>query len=162
MFFSEIYESWREIQYEKYEEILERIEKNDLSLGKLVLDLGSASGFLFDFLAERDVESEVVALDIDVASLEKNPSDHLIIGDGNNLPFKSCVFDSLFCVDVAHLLDNLRFDCVKKNGTIILALPARHKEIFESLVAESDHCQLIEKFEVNGREKELVALLKKL
>lgn len=120
MFFSEVYESWREIQYEKYEEILKRIEANGLSLGKFVLDLGSASGFLYDFLAERAAEVEIVALDVDKKSLMKNSSDHRVIADGDNLPFKKSVFDSLFCVDVAHLLDYLEFDCIKKKGLSFL------------------------------------------
>ena len=162
MFFSEIYESWREIQEEKYEVILRRLKDANAELGKLVLDLGSSVGFLADYLVKEGIEVEIVALDVEVSSLKKNNSDHLLIADGSFLPFKDGVFDSLFCIDVAHLLDDLSFDCVKDGGIVVLALPTRYDKEFAALLNSVRGCKVEEVFEINGRERERVAILRRI
>ncbi len=166
MFFSEIYESWREIQYEKYEKIFEEIKNVNLTLGKLILDLGAANGFLTDFISERFINVEIVALDVDFRALKENSSEHKILADGNSLPFKEGIFDTLFCIDVISLLrnlDSLDLSCVKDKGVVILALPKRYREVFLKLLSRLSYedCEIVKKFEINGSEREVVVILKK-
>ncbi|MET1124270.1 MAG: class I SAM-dependent methyltransferase [Archaeoglobaceae archaeon] len=160
MFSSKIYGSWREIQFEKFEAIFEAIEELDVELG-LTLDLGAANGFLKEFMVARGIEAEVVALDIDGDTLKLNPSEHLIVADGNALPFGCEVFDSLFCIDVAHLLERLDISCVKDGGLVVLALPYRHAEKFEKIKGQLD-AEIAVEFVINGREKEIVAIMFKV
>lgn len=61
-----------------------------------VLDLGCGPGFLERFVPEA------VALDIDLENLRKAGGD-MVLADAQHLPFKGCVFDTLFCIDSVHL-----------------------------------------------------------
>ncbi len=154
-----VYESWREIQYEKYGAILGTLEELGIGIGKLVLDLGSASGFLYDYLEENGYCCEVVALDIDGDAILVNRSQHRVIGDANFPPFIDGAFDSLFCVDVAHLLRELDVSCVREGGLIVLALPVRHSKRFHDFVdLTKRYARPLRIFESNGREREKIAI----
>lgn len=152
-FFSSIYESWREIQYEKYEalELEERLK------GKRVLDAGSSSGFLSDFLRERGTEVQIISLDADIRAL-RGCSSERVLGRVEMLPFKEGVFDSIICFDVLHLSKTLDLRPLKKGGEAIVGVPWRHRETLLRWLerVEKERAELME---INVREREFVAIL---
>jgi len=92
---SKIYAEWMgKIQEEKIKGILEHIEPR----GR-ILDLGCGAGFL-----ERHFP-DIYAIDLDLENLKK-AGERKVLADGNHLPFKSKIFDTIFCIDVIHLIRN--------------------------------------------------------
>ena len=84
---AETYDSrYREIQYLKYQGMLENIELK----GK-VLDLGCGTGILGEFLNER-----LVGIDISLEMLKQGEDrEKFIQGDMENIPFKENSFDTV-------------------------------------------------------------------
>ncbi|MCS7121098.1 MAG: class I SAM-dependent methyltransferase [Archaeoglobaceae archaeon] len=158
MFSSKIYKSWREIQFEKFDNIFEKLRKLGLDLGKLVLDAGSGNGFLKEYLKAHDVDVEVVALDVDLEILLENSSDYKVLGDANFTPFKRGVFDAIFCIDVAHLLKRLDTSPLKSSGLLVIAVPYRFKERINSLKVDAEK---VFEFVSDGREKEYVKIFQR-
>jgi len=152
-FFSSIYESWREIQYEKYSAL--KLEKR--LRGKRVLDAGSSLGFLTDFLKERGVESQIISLDVDERALRKCSSEK-ILGNVVALPFKRGVFDAIVCFDVLHLSGDIDLRPLKRGGQAIVGVPWKHGEVLLEWIERIEKKE-VEIEEVDGRERELVALL---
>lgn len=74
---------YRNIQYEKYSRML-----NSMELKGMILDLGSGTGMLSDFL-----NKEIIGVDFSINMLKKSENKHRILGDAENLPFKNNVFD---------------------------------------------------------------------
>ncbi|MDI6916861.1 MAG: class I SAM-dependent methyltransferase [Thermoplasmatales archaeon] len=74
---------YRDIQYEKYARML-----NGMHLSGRILDLGSGTGMLSDFL-----DKEVIGVDFSINMLKKSRNKNRILGDAEFLPFKSNVFD---------------------------------------------------------------------
>ncbi len=101
MFTDKIYDKWMAAtQREKLEKILEEVGADKLE-GKRILDVGSGPGFLSEALDEF-----VVSSDIDLENLRKAKG-MKVLASGNSLPFGK-VFDIVFCIDTAHLLDKKR------------------------------------------------------
>ncbi len=74
---------YRNIQYEKYSRML-----NSMELKGMILDLGSGTGMLSDFL-----DKEVIGVDFSINMLKKSGNKYKILGDAENLPFKNNIFD---------------------------------------------------------------------
>lgn len=92
---SKIYAEWmREIQDEKIKGILEHVE-----LEGRILDVGCGAGFL-----EKHLPS-AYAVDIDLENLKKARAKK-VLASGDALPFKSKIFDTIFCIDAIHLMRN--------------------------------------------------------
>lgn len=92
---SKIYAYWmREIQDEKIRGILEHIQ-----LQGRILDIGCGAGFLEKHL------SNAYAVDIDLENLKKAGAKK-VLASGDALPFKSRIFDTVFCIDAIHLMQN--------------------------------------------------------
>ncbi|MDI3502319.1 MAG: hypothetical protein PWR09_443 [Archaeoglobi archaeon] len=149
-FFSSIYESWREIQYEKYEklELDRRLEK------KRVLDAGASCCFLSDFLKERGVRAELISLDSDIQALKRCISER-VAGDVSKLPFRDEIFDVIVCMDVLHLSKDLDLRPLRRGGIAIVGVPERHRKILLEWLRDRE----AEIFEINGREREIVAFV---
>ncbi len=161
-FFNHVYESWRDTQYSKYRDILSRWHGLELD-GKLVVDIGSSTGFLFDFLSSCGINAKLVCVDIDKEAIKHNNCDARIIGDAHLVPLKEHTFDIMFCIDVVHLLESLDTRPLKPGGTLVLGLIKRHeKKFYELLESLKSDFHVLDIFEINGREEEKVAILMKI
>ncbi|MBR9682425.1 MAG: class I SAM-dependent methyltransferase [Candidatus Aenigmarchaeota archaeon] len=112
MMMEKIYSEWMgETQRKKISHILTKVDVK----GK-VLDIGAGPGFLEEFI-------DAIAVDIDLENLKKAKGKK-ILADGNNLPFKNDSFDTIFCIDTIHLIDNIENieDLLKKDGRLIVTL----------------------------------------
>jgi|GEM_PF-5786624 2-polyprenyl-3-methyl-5-hydroxy-6-metoxy-1,4-benzoquinol methylase len=148
-FFTSIYESWREIQYEKYS----TLELDKRLKGKRVLDAGSSVGFLSDFLQERGCNAEIISVDLDEGALIKCSSES-VLGDITNLPFKERCFDAIVCFDVLHLSRTIDLRPLKEGGEMIVGVPKRHENVLLEWI-EGKNAEIRE---INGKEREIVAL----
>ena len=113
-------ERYSKIQQEKYEILL----KNHLFKDKIILDAGSGTGLLLDFINEYDIQDDenkfiLIGIDISLKMLEifklklKNKMQsfqnnyHLVLCDLDNLPFRSNIFSSLLAMTSLQNLPNL-------------------------------------------------------
>jgi len=164
MFFSKIYKSWRNIQKEKYEKIFDSI-KFELE-NKRILDIGSGSCYLEEFLSNKGIRN-IIALDIDRGMIEQRDIDiPLILADGNSLPFKDYVFDLIISIDSIHLIKKNDFSGIlKKNGFVLFSI-FFNKENYEEkknlLKEKLKSFEIINEFEIKGRENEYFVLAKKI
>ena len=74
---------YRNLQYEKYARMLKGVK-----LKGRILDLGSGTGLLSDFL-----NKEIIGVDFSINMLKKSKNKNRILGDAENLPFKNNTFD---------------------------------------------------------------------
>ncbi len=165
-FFSHIYESWREMQYEKYEAIFRELESANASVrGKTVVDVGSAQGFLIDFMRGQGIQTKLyVGVDVDKSAIRKLNSQLKILASAEALPFKEEVFDVMFCIDVIHLLkDKLDLSPVKEDGVVVVALPSRHESKLQRFVEDmsAEGMEMLSSFSIEGKERECVVVLRK-
>ena len=141
MFFDKIYESWREIQYEKYELILPMVRS--YARNGRVLDIGCGKMFFEDFARERSAKFKIISTDIEP------PAD--VLCDGSNLPFKKA-FDVVLAIDSLHKFDPSDVKRVlKDNGVFIAALPKKFEGEFKKVKMRIVDCR-----HINGREEEIV------
>ncbi len=146
MFSSEIYESWRAAQSEKFAFLLERIP--DFFSGT-ILDVGCGKDFLKDYLKEKKIDCTIIGTDV-------NGGD--VIADANDLPFANESFDKIICIDSIHLFNNDFQRILKKNGTIIVGIffnDSSYEEKRKMLLKKLDGLKILNEFIFSGREKEL-------
>ncbi len=162
-YFGKIYSSWREIQWEKYEVVYKLIKKYEIDPG-LSLDIGCGPFYLQEFFEEKGLDVEFVCIDID-ESLKTTKYDFLI-ADGNLLPFKGEVFDSVFVIDSVHFIVEFSgiYKVLKLNGYVFVLTfvndynySIKSAEVNEKL----KDFKIIESFLSRGRETELVTLARK-
>jgi len=101
-----------EVQRIKIGQILKEI-----SFSSPVLDVGSGPGFLEEKIS-------AVALDVNVDDLKKFYGQR-VLASGDHLPFVGGHFNTVFCIDTAHLLkepeDIVRV--LRPNGKLVVSLP---------------------------------------
>lgn len=167
MFSPKIYESWKDIQRQKYESILNILGKDFLKglfSGKRVLDLGIGFGYFEDFLEENKIKARIIGLDRDQEAAQKCKVP-LIIGNANRLPFKSEAFDILLSIDSFHSIKSGDFSrVVKKKGFALITMffndytyEKTHQDLKDKLVGFEIVCA----FEIRGKESEYVVLARK-
>lgn len=113
MMIESIYSDWMgETQRDKIRQILKKVEAS----GR-VLDVGAGPGFLEEFI------DGVVAVDVDIDNLKKSNGTK-ILADGNRLPFPEKSFDTIFCIDSIHLIENTDDieGVLKDGGKLIVTL----------------------------------------
>lgn len=153
MFSSQVYSSWKEVQEEKYSAIL---ALPDIFAGR-ILDIGSGSGYLEKFLAEKGIKADIVCIDIEKAAGVR--------ADGAALPFKEDSFDTIISIDAMHLIKGGDFVRVLKNGGFaLLALffnDGNYEERVNLLRGKLHGLEIIAEFELRGRENEYVIVARK-
>lgn len=106
------------IQEEKYDTMSEYFPER----WKLALDLGCGTGILNTKI------SNLIGMDISLGMLEmaKKTAQKVVQGESENIPFKSKVFDVVFCFSVLQSSDNLKKSIkeirrvLKPNGLFIM------------------------------------------
>ncbi|MBI4019366.1 MAG: class I SAM-dependent methyltransferase [Candidatus Aenigmarchaeota archaeon] len=168
MFTPQVYDSWQDVQWEKYDEFLRIMGRDFFSsiLEKRVLDIGSGSGYLERFLVSKEFDvKNVVSLDIRKDFMKKVDKETLVIGDAKFLPFKNGRFDAVVSVDTMHLVKDTDFARVLKPGGLALlsvffshGVYEERRNLLRSLLTDF---QIIFEFEIHGKEKEYVILARK-
>lgn len=162
MFFSEIYQSWKRIQREKYEGLWNILGKDFFAAfeKKRVLDLGCGSGYFESFLRSKGVDAGIIGADVEFT---KNVSP-FVIADGDSLPFRDGSFDIVVCVDTVHLLGGSDFRRVlKENGILLMSAffnNVNYGERAEMLKQRLNGFEILLEFEVGEREKDYVIIAK--
>ncbi len=161
MFTSKIYDSWKDIQKRKYEEIFNRVDLELLS-GK-ILDIGFGSGFFQEFLKEKGIKSDMIRIDVDRKAKHGRGT---LLADGNKLPFKSEKFDSVISIDSMHFIKTNDFKRVlKKKGFALLSLffnDQNHEDVRNSLMEKLNGFKIIKEFDIFEKENEYVVVARKL
>ncbi len=152
MFSSQIYESWRSLQYEKYDFLLSKIP--DFFDGT-ILDSGCGNSFLKRYLKTRNINANIIGVDI---------ADGDIVADASSLPFPDECFEKIACIDAIHLFNpDLR---VLKKGGMILASVFFNDDSYTGkrriLMDKLFGLKIIDEFIFNGRENELFVLARKI
>jgi len=161
-YFSKIYDSWKNIQKEKYEIILDIFIKNKIKFSEvLVLDLGCGPFYFEEFLEDKKIKTKnFILFDKDRKLIGKR--NNFVLGDLNRLPFKKEVFDIVFCIDVLHFIDNpkdLKY-LVKKGGFVLISQFLRVGEDINKSLKKFEGFKILEEFLFNCKEKEIIILLR--
>ena len=169
MFSPQVYDSWQDVQWEKYDEFLRILGKDFFAsmLEKRVLDVGSGSGYLERFLVSKEFDvRNVVSLDVRRDFMKKVEKETLVIGDGKSLPFKNGRFDAVVSVDAMHLIKDADFARVLRPGGLALLSVFFNHGVYEErrniLKGLLEGFQIIFEFELHGKEKEYVILARKM
>ena len=170
VFSDKIYGSWREIQREKYEKLWHELMLLGLNIKNgLALDVGIGRGYFEEFLIDKNDKNKIKIIGVDKSRdmLEKCSAllNRLVQADGDNLPFMDEVFDCVVCFDTVHLLksvDEMK-RVLKCSGFLLISEPylEQRRDMINNIISASG-LSLIKEFVLEGREKELVVVCKKL
>lgn len=168
MFTSQVYTSWEDIQWEKYEQIMNTLGRNFFAAmtAKRMLDIGSGSSYFERFLVSKEIDvKNIVSLDVRRDYMKRVEKEQLVVGDGNALPFKNERFDVVLSIDTMHLVKGDDFKRVLKPGGLIFfavffteGVCEERKNLMKNMLAGTD---ILFEFEVHGREKEYVIIARK-
>jgi SAM-dependent methyltransferase len=153
-FSTDIYESWREKQLEKYSDLFPRL-KDYLKGEYSVLDVGIGKAWFEEFLEGKKVKfKEVIGIDMDerMTLPQKKGITYFITDDF--LTTKK--FDFVVCFDTLHLLKDSRRILDYSKNLVLVSLPMAFKEklgAFKSL-------NVIEQGEIGKQEKDYFVLIK--
>ena len=169
MFFNKIYNSWKSIQFEKYEEIFQILgkdffQKTDapryvFSSTKKILDIGCGNCDFEFFLKNKKIKYKIISLDKEE---NKNLS---VKGSGDTLPFKKSSFDLIISIDTMHLIRKNDFKRVlKENGIILFSIFFNKINFFEKkkiLKEKLNDFKILSEFVISKKENEYVVVAKK-
>ena len=158
-----IYASWQGIQEKKYEKMLEILP--DLK-NKRILDIGFGSGYFEEFLKSKDIEADIIGMDISKEMLKqvkiKMP---ILVADGNQLPFQGSSFDMIICLDAIHLIKTNDFSRILKPSGLALISIFFNKENYEQkkdlLKQKLEGFEILKELVIEEKENEIVMLAKK-
>ncbi len=163
MYFNKIYSAWRSIQREKYEAIYKMIKKHGIKVG-LALDVGCGPFYLQEFFEEKGYFADFICIDIDkeLSTLRYK----FLFADGNKLPFKREIFDTVFIIDSIHFIEDFAdiYGVLKLNGHLFAATFVNDHNIIskkEEMERKLRKFEIIDNIVNNGKEKELIFLVKK-
>lgn len=168
MFFPKVYESWKDVQREKYDSILNILGKEfvkSLFAGRRVLDLGIGFGYFEDFLHESNIKANIIGIDRDSEAI-KNCKVPLVLGNANRLPFRSGAFDIILSLDSFHSIKSGDFARVLKKKSLALVTMFFNDYNYEQICAGVKEklagFDIICAFEIRGKENEYVVLARKI
>ena len=153
MFSSQIYESWRSAQNEKFAFLLEHIPN---LFTDTVLDLACGQNFLKQFLESKNIGCKVIGADIEGGD---------VVADANNLPFVDGSFEKIICIDALHLFGNDFQRILKRNGTILAGIFFNNESFEEKrrlLLKKLDGLKIIDELIFIGKENELFIVARRL
>lgn len=120
-FFAQIYDHWKPIQIKKYIAMKDIIE----SLNGKILDLGCGKCWL-EKLFHKDF------IGIDICKRYVKMKKRCIVGDINNLPFKSNSFDAIIAINVMQFVKTNDFlRVLKDRGKILIVTHILNNKIHE-------------------------------
>jgi len=163
IYFKKIYSSWKILQEKKYNMILKLLNKHRIKFNKkLILDLGCGPFFFEKFLEKNKIKTKnFILLDKDKDLIKKR---NFVIADFNYLPFKSEIFDIVFCIDSFHFLNNIHEikRVLRKDGILLISqfLRMDNSELLKKLKLLDDF-KVLDEFLFNWREREIIILLRK-
>ena len=102
-----------------------RVDNLLASLHGKVLDIGGSAGTLHEELVKRFPSEKIISLDIELLHVRTN----MVIGDGQQMPFKSKSFNSILAGEtIEHIADYRKFlrECwrvLDDNGVLALSTP---------------------------------------
>lgn len=129
--------------YIKKGDITKTLWKFDVESSHIYLDAGCGSQvWTLNEWRRYSKNVEIVGLDINKVSLKKMKENvkkeslnvHLVLGDLEHLPFRSCVFDRIKCAEVLEHIENDRLALTelsrvsKKGGLLLLTVPTSISE----------------------------------
>lgn len=89
---SDIYNlRYRLIQYAKYKQMLD-----DIDIYGRILDIGCGTGLLLEYLKDRDIDAELIGVDISMNMLKQCSGYMVLMADAEHLPFSNKSFDFVF------------------------------------------------------------------
>ena len=158
MFFDKIYGSWKEIQFSKYEKMLEILPG---LRGKQILDIGIGTGYFESFLQKKGIKANIVGIDTGKEIIPgKNAR-----ADGNELPFIDESFDMIICLDTMHLINSSDFRRVlKPNGIVLFSIFFNKQNLEEkraTLRSRLAGFKILKELELEDKENEYFVLAKK-
>lgn len=121
-----------ELARQRYIAVLKWVESLGFKLNGLILDVGCGRGFVSQLLSE--IGCVPVGLDISTkfANSAFSKGITVVVGDVQNSPFKSKVFDAIVCFEVLEHLSNIEkalcaiHRLLKKRGLFISTMPLLH------------------------------------
>jgi len=153
-FSTDIYNSWRKKQLEKYSELL-LIIKGYLKKEFSVLDIGIGKAWLEEFLEERGVRfREVIGIDADerMTLPQKKGITYFITDDFTT----SRKFDLVVCFDTLHLLKEPRRLLGYSRNLVLISLPMKFKDRLDVFKNQN----IVEQGEIGKEEKDYFVLIK--
>lgn len=97
---------YKEIQYAKYRTIFSSRWLSSKDINIRILDLGSGTGLLFEFLGGENLDFIGIDISHEMLKLSKEPGK--VLGDLENLPFKANSFDLILSFTVLQNLPTLK------------------------------------------------------
>jgi len=164
-FFSEVYNSWNDVQLDEYRQILNLIKDYKIKLSGKILDIGCGEGNFEKFLNENNINADIIGIDTDKKAIEKSDLRIKIICSGDKIPFDDNYFSVIFCLDTIHLLKKNDYRRVlKKNGWLILSLFFNKQNLDEKekfLESKLDGFEIVHKKIILGKENKIIILARK-
>ncbi|MFH1420832.1 MAG: class I SAM-dependent methyltransferase [Candidatus Aenigmatarchaeota archaeon] len=163
-FFSNVYDSWKQIQFEKYKQMLPMLQEMNLAS---TLDVGAGSGFFEEFLEENGFSTGgFVCVEPDKKMFKACGFRNKILCSAEKLPFENERFDSLVCLDTIHLITDAKdmSRVLKNNGKMLVSLFCNKDNVDEKekmILEKLKGFKVLEKKLVPGKELELVMLVEK-
>lgn len=168
MFSPKIYGSWKDVQREKYESILNILGREfirSMFAGRRVLDMGIGFGYFEEFLRESRIGSTIVGIDRDCEAAKRCRAP-LVVGNANRLPFRSGAFDIILSIDTFHSVKSADFSRVlRKKGLALITMffnDYNYDKVQQDIKDKLWGFEIICAFEIRGKENEYVVLARKL
>ena len=95
-----IYDAYVEDSYSKIVELF--TERSKLPRGSTILDVGCGTGEFAKRLNCRGYKVIGIDISLEIVKNVNNGNVVLVVTDAEHLPFKSKIFDAVFCVDILH------------------------------------------------------------